>query len=71
MKYQDWRKKHAESGDGQFTQRGEQARGLGSSEAPAYKPTEEREPAAAADAAGPDGVAAGGRGGPERNQSRP
>jgi hypothetical protein len=50
MKYQDWRKKHAESGDDQFTQRGEQDRNLGGSEAPEYKPTEEREPAAAADA---------------------
>jgi hypothetical protein len=48
MNYQEWRKQHAESGDDQFTQRGEQDRSLGSSDAPAYKPTGEREPAAAA-----------------------
>jgi hypothetical protein len=47
MKYQDWRLEHAESGDEEFTQRGEQDRGLGGSDAPAYKPTGEREPAAA------------------------
>jgi hypothetical protein len=50
MNYQDWRTKHAESGDEEFTQRGEQARDLGSSEAPAYKPSGERESAAAAGA---------------------